>query len=117
MFIRNYMVNDLITTDEIRTLRSSAKTITMEIVDAIQQGKINQILPEAIHLKSRYLAQMTLDTVDNKIIEHLSLSRQDKRTDPADAETIANAVLGMGWSIMPSMLDKNVLHFLKFIKK
>jgi len=55
MFKGNYMVNDLITTDEIRTLRSSAKTITLEIVDAIQQGKINQILPEAIHLKSRYL--------------------------------------------------------------
>ncbi|MFA4935632.1 MAG: hypothetical protein WC568_07330 [Candidatus Methanoperedens sp.] len=110
------MVNDLITSDEIKTLRDGAVVITLEMCDAIKHGKTSQILAKPIHLKSGYLAQMTMDTVDNKIIEHLSVSKQYSKTDPADAEIIANAVLGVGWSIMPSMLDKNILHFLKFIK-
>lgn len=110
------MINDLITPDEIKNLRNSAVKITPEICEDIKHGKISQILPEAMHLKSGYMVQMTKDIVNNIIVEHISVSRQNNKTDPADAEHIANAILGTGWSTMPSMLNKNVLHFLKLIK-
>ncbi|MGB8217349.1 MAG: hypothetical protein WCE94_08610 [Candidatus Methanoperedens sp.] len=110
------MTNDLITPDEIKTLRSSAKVITLEMVDLFLQDSPVQILPEPIHLKSGYMVQMSKDTVANMVVEHISIYRQDGKTDPADAEHIANAILGEGRSSMPSMLDTNALHFLKLIK-
>lgn len=110
------MVNDLITPEEIKTLRSNAKTITPKTREAILQGKIGQFLSKAILLRSGYQVQMTMDAVDDTVIEHLSVSRPYNNTDPADAEIIATTVLGAGWFPMPSELNKNVLHFLKSVK-
>lgn len=52
--------DNLITLEEIKTLRAGAKTITPEIVvDMVAEGEIIPVVP--IELKSGYLISMTID--------------------------------------------------------
>lgn len=110
------MSNDnLITPEEIKTLRAGAKTITPEMVmEAVAEGKIIPIVP--IKLNIGYLASMTIDKLDGRTAEHLSISRQEGRTDPADAEIIAKSVIGEGWIMKGSALNRNVIHFIKIVE-
>ena len=110
------MSDNLITPEEIKMLRAGAKTITLErMMGAVAEGKIIPVLP--ITLKSGYKVSMTFDKLDGRTAEHLSVSGGG-RTDPADAEVIARAVIGDGWTMMKGRaLNKNVIHFIKIMEE
>lgn len=50
-------------------------------------------------------------------MEHLSVNNPNGVTDPAEAEHIAKEILGEGYFALGSMNLKNVLHFMKPVKK
>jgi hypothetical protein len=105
------MSSDLITLEEIKTLRAGAITITLKMVmDYVVERKVIPVIP--IILKSGYCVSMTIDMLRGRAVEHISISRMGEITDPADAEIIAKAVVGE-CAIQGSMFNKNVIHFLK----
>ncbi len=108
--------NDLITPEEIKTLRAGAKTITPEmVIDAVAEGKIIPVVP--ITLNSGYMASMTIDKLGGRTAEHLSISKKGGgRTDPADSEVIARAVIGERWTMKGSAFNRNVIHFIKIVE-
>ncbi len=110
------MSDNLITLEEIKTLRAGAKTITPEmVIDAVAEGNIIPVVP--IELKSGYRASMTIDKLDGRTAEHLSISKKgDGSTDPADAEIIASAVIGDGWIMKGSAFNRNVIHFIEIVE-
>lgn len=100
----------LITEAEIRTVRANAKTITFE--DAIKGTRI-EVKP--LILASGYKVSMTMnDAGTGRIMEHVSVYDRSGRTDPADAERIAAAVLGEGYILWGDgeLLNENK-HFIK----
>ena len=82
--------DNLITPEEIKTLRAGAKTITPEIV----MEAVSEIPVTPLMLNSGYKVSMTIDMLDGRTAEHLSVSKTDGNTDPVDAEIIAKAVIG-----------------------
>ncbi len=100
----------LITEAEIETLRANAKTITLE--DALR-GRRVEVKP--LILASGYEAIMTMnDAGTGRVIEHVSVYDRSGRTDPADAERIARAVLGEGYRVWgDGKLLKENKHFIK----
>ena len=87
------MTDYLITEAEIKTVRANAKTISFK--DALK-GSLIEVKP--LIIASGYKVSMTLNDADtNRIIEHVSVYNPSGRTDPADAERIAAAVLGEGY--------------------
>jgi len=110
------MSDNLITPEEIETLRAGAKTITPEMVmEALAEGKVVPVVP--LNLKSGYKVSMTIDKLDSRTVEHLLISRQEGRTDPADAEIIARAVIGDMYIMMGSAFNRNVIHFIKIVEE
>jgi hypothetical protein len=106
--------DNLITSEEIKTLRAGATIITPEMVmDYVVERKVIPIIP--IILKSGYCVSMTIDMLKGRAVEHISISRVGEITDPADAEIIAKAVIGE-CAVKGSMFNKNVIHFLKIVK-
>lgn len=109
------MPNDLITPEETKTLRDGAKTITPEMVmGAVSKREVVSVVP--LKLKSGYLVSMTFDKLDGRTAEHVSVSNPDSRTDPADAEIIATAIIGDRYSITQGRINKNNIHFIKSLK-
>lgn len=101
----------LITEAEIRKLRANAKTITFE--DALR-GRRVKVQP--LILASGYKVSMTLDSVGmGRVMDHVSVyDPAGRRTDPADAERIALAVLGEGYTVWgDGELLKENQHFIK----
>lgn len=100
----------LITEAEIKTVRANAKTVTFE--DAIKGTRI-EVKP--LILASGYKVSMTLnDAGTGRVIEHVSVYNPSGRTDPADAEIIAKAVLGEGYTVWgDGELLKENKHFIK----
>ena len=85
--------DNLITPEEIKTLRAGAKTITPEMVmEYMAERKVIPVNP--IILKSGYYISMTIDMLKGRAVEHISISKISETTDPADAEIIAKAVIG-----------------------
>jgi len=110
------MSDNLITPEEIETLRAGAKTITLErMMEAIAEGKVVPVVP--LHLKSGYMVSMTFDKLDGRTAERLSVSKQEGRTDPADAENIAKTVIGDMYIMMGSAFNRNVIHFIKIVEE
>ncbi|MFH0904495.1 MAG: hypothetical protein V1854_04825 [Methanobacteriota archaeon] len=110
------MSDNLITPEEIKTLRAGAKPITLErMMGAMAEGKIIPVIP--ITLNSGYMISMTIDKLDGRTAEHISISKQEGRTDPADAEVIARAVIGEGWIMKGSAFNRNVIHFIKIMEE
>ena len=108
------MYDNLITLEEIKMLRAGAKTITPEMVmEALAEGKVVPVVP--LHLKSGYMVSMTFDKLDSRTAEHVSVSGGG-RTDPADAEIIARAVIGDMYIMMGSAFNRNVIHFIKIVE-
>ncbi len=109
------MLSDLITPEEIKMLRAGAKTITPEMMmEAVLNRKLIPVIPIKLH--SGYLISMTIDKSISKIFEQVSVSRSGGYTDPADAEIIAKAVIGE-CEMMGSVLNKNVIHFIKIVEE
>lgn len=104
----------MLTQDEIKKVRDSAKIITFE--DA-QEGKIKIVEP--VPLSNGYQAGMTVNVLipPNPPVEHLSVSNTDGITDPAEAEHIALEILGKGYLSLGPINLKNVLHFVKPLEK
>ncbi len=97
--------DDLITEAEIKTLRANAKTV--------RGGDIVYVKP--LELASGYRVSMTNDDAGTgRTFEHVSVYNPSGRTDPADAERIARAVLGEGYSLFGGgvILTENK-HFIK----
>ena len=94
--------DNLITPEEIKTLRASAKTITRKTIIPITPVKLN----------SGYFVSMTIDMLNDMTVEHVSVSRGGGHTDPADAEIIVKAVIGK-CELWGSMFNKDVIHFIK----
>ena len=105
------MTGPLITEDEIKIVRANAKTITLE--EALRGPRI-EVKP--LIIASGYKVSMTMnDSGTNRIIEHVSVYNSSGRTDPADAEIIAKAVLGEGYMVWgDGELLKENKHFIKF---
>jgi len=103
----------LITEAEIKTLRANAKTITLEVALRGHIVKVNPLI-----LASRYKVSMTVNDVGTgRVMEHVSVYDPSGMTDPADAERIAVAVLGEGYTVWGGgELLKENKHFIK-IKK
>lgn len=102
--------NDLISGDEIKALRAKAAIFTHQ--DAME---MRFYLIKPMYLKSKYCVSLTIMQPPEckGQIEILSIGRSGK-PDPADAETIATAVLGSGYTSIDSMLPfENMVHFLK----
>lgn len=107
--------NELITPEEIKTLRDGAKTITYQtLIDALAKGKVVPVVP--LKLKSGYQISMTLDKIPPFTAEHISVYNPDGRTDPADAEIIARAVIGE-CTAREGMININNIHFIKILDK
>lgn len=104
-------IGDLITLEEVRTLRAGAKTITPEMVmEAVITGVAG------INLSSGYRVSMTIDLLAGRTTaEHIAVSKIGGITDPADAEIIAKAVIGE-CTMKGNMFNKNVIHFLKIVE-
>jgi hypothetical protein len=109
------MSDELITPEEIKMLRETAKTITFEIaMEYMAMGKIFPVTP--ITLKSGYMVSMTFNKLDGRTAEHISVYGLHG-TDPADAEIIAKTVCGSWDKTMRGMLNRNVIHFIKLVKE
>jgi len=108
------MTDNLITEAEIKTVRANAKTITFE--DALRGPRI-EVKP--LIIASGYKVSMTLDAAGTgMVIEHVSVYNPSGRTDPADAEIIAKAVLGEGYMVWgDGELLKENKHFMKIKKQ
>ncbi len=107
--------DNLITPEEIKTLRAGAITITPEMVmEYVVERKVISVKP--IILKSGYCISMTIDMLEGRAVEHISASRMGEITDPADAEIIAKAVIGE-CTIKGSMFHENVIHFIKIVEE
>ena len=114
------MTGDVLITDaEIKTLRAGAVTITME--DALKAlhviGKRKFVKP--LVLASGFKVSMSVnDLGTGRRAEHVSVYNRAGRTDPADAERIASAVLGEGYMVWGDgeLLEENK-HFIKLIQK
>lgn len=107
------MTDTLITEAEIKILRVNAKTITLE--DALRGPRV-KVTP--LILASGYKVSMSLnDAGTGRVIEHVSVyNPSGRRTDPADAEIIAAAVLGEGYSVLgDGELLKENKHFIKIV--
>lgn len=104
------MTDTLITDAEIKTLRTNAKTITLEGALSGQTIKVKPLI-----LASGYKVSMTMnDGGTGRVIEHVSVYDQAGRTDPADAEIIAKAVLGERYMVWgDGELLKENKHFIK----
>ncbi len=63
------------------------------------------------------MISMTIDKLDGRTAEHISISKQEGRTDPADAEVIAKTVIGDGWAMNGSAFNRNVIHFIKIVEE
>lgn len=106
--------DNLITPEEIKTLRAGAITITPEMVmEYVVERKAIPVTP--IILKSGYYISMTIDMLKGRAVEHISISKMGEIADPADAEIIAKAIIG-DCTIKGSMFNKNVIHFIKIGK-
>jgi hypothetical protein len=105
------MADDLITSQEIKTLRAGAKTISIAmVIEAVEKGEIIPVTP--LKLRSGYRVGMTFDEMDGMVFEHISVSSQEGQTDPADAEIIAKAVIGE-YNAEGGVFNENVIHFIK----
>ncbi len=104
----------MLTQDDIKKVRDSAKTITIE--DGLA-GRIKPVKP--VDLSNGYRAGMTINIMipPNSPMEHLSVHNPKGTTDTAEAEHIAKDILGEGYFALGPMNFKNVLHFMKPIKK
>ena len=104
------MTDNLITEAEIKTVRANAKTISFK--DALKGSRI-EVKP--LIIASGYKVSMSMDAAGTgRVIEHVSVYDPSGRTDPADAERIAAAVLGEGYRVWGDgeLLRENK-HFIK----
>lgn len=103
-------MENLITEDEIKRLRAGARTITVE--NGFQQ-KIHVVIP--MDLQSGYGVSLSIahESSLNCRMEILSVGSRQGPPDPADAERIAKAVLGDGYTFVGSLLSRRMAHFYK----
>lgn len=107
--------NDLISGEEIKALRTRAKTITMKDGLRIRmQGGVVPVIP--MDIKSGYGVSLTIidNPPDRKPLELFSVGARHGLPDPADSESIATAVLGKGYAPLPSLRPSSkMVHFFK----
>ncbi len=107
----------MLTEAEIKNIKEGAVTITLQ--DALQTlstEKIKIIKPTLLNngYKVGYSIELLQPGLD---VHHISVSNSKGVTDPAEAECIARDFLGDGYELIGSLNLKNVLHFIKFVKK
>lgn len=103
--------NDLILPEEIKALRACAKTITMKegLRLTMQQGFV-PIIPRPL-ISGFGVSMMIIDASEKNPIELVSVTYKGKKPDPADADHIALAVLGKGYT--PILMSKGMMHYFK----
>lgn len=107
----------LLTEDEIKKIKEGAVIITLQdVLTTLSTGRIKIIKPALLRCgyKVGYSIERIRPDLDG---HHISVSNSKGVTDPAEAECIANDFLGDGYKSIGSMNLKNVLHFMKFVKK
>lgn len=110
------MDNDLITTDEIKLLKTSPRHLSWkDIVPGI--GVNPPIKP--IKLKSGYMVSYTIDSIfkeKNVKIEHVIIGADGFEPDPVDADEIAQVILGECARAPPAWsLEEGRTHYIKLI--
>lgn len=108
--------NDLITAEEIKTLRTTAQARTLkitcmqDIVNLVTSGKLAVVIP--MPLKSGYCASFSVMEADKGgKIELLSVGSSGA-PDAADAESIARAVLGTDYKYLGNFTRTDMVHFI-----
>lgn len=106
----------MLTEDEIKKIKDGAVTISLQDALQLSKGNIKIIKPTLLNngYKVGYSIEMLRPDLGN---HHISVSNSNGVTDPAEAECIARDFLGEGYKLIGSMNLKNVLHFMKFVKK
>ena len=107
----------LLTEDEIKKIKEGVVIITLQdVLTTLSAGRIKIIKPTL--LSCGYRVGYSIERIGPDLdVHHISVSNSKGITDPAEAECIANDFLGDGYRSIGSMNLKNVLHFIKFVKK
>ena len=107
----------LLTEDEIKKIKEGVVIITLQdVLTTLSAGRIKIIKPTL--LSCGYRVGYSIERIGPDLdVHHISVSNSKGITDPAEAECIANDFLGDGYKSIGSMNLKNVLHFMKFVKK
>lgn len=104
-------MDDLITKEEIDTLRSKANTVTFEdVINGSEALKLVNI----VNLKSGYSVGLTNELYPTFNLEHLSINSIDE-IDAATFDCIAYSVLGSEYVYIGSIYCRGCHHYLKFV--
>jgi len=105
-------MEDLITQEEIDIIKS--RVVELSCFKSTTVSNIKPIIPYSI--KSGYKIGYSIDVFpDNKKFHHISISKINKSSDPADEEIIIEKILGKGYKKMGSFFNKDVTHYNKEI--
>ena len=113
------MTKAMLTEDEIRKIKEGAVIITLEsAMQAVATRRIKVIHPTLLNNGYKVGYSIEIELLEPGFeIHHISVSNSKGITDPADAECIARDFLGDGYKVLGSMHVKNVIHFIKSVKK
>jgi hypothetical protein len=98
---------ELITQEEIEKIKSN--------ITELSRHNMKTIIPYQI--KSEYKIVYSIDILPDKKQHHISISKLDKHSDPADEEEIITKLIGKGFTSMGSFFNKNVNHYIKEVKE
>lgn len=106
----------LITTDEIKHLKTSPRHLSWEDISPIT-GVMDPPI-QSVKLKSGYIVSYTIDSIfkeKNVKIEHVIIMAYGFEPDPADADKIAHTLLGKCVRAPPSWSQQGRMHYIKLI--
>lgn len=106
-----------LTKEEIKKIKDAAIIMTSEsVMQILATGKIKIVSPT--RLNNGYLVGYSITHLSSGIdVHHISVSNPRGLTDPAEAEHIAKDFLEGRYKSIGPMNLKNVLHFMKYVKK
>lgn len=105
-------MSELITKEEIAEIRRKVKLI--DIKKFMKYYPSSKYVPDITVLKSGYSVMISIipfPGTDNII--YLSTKNHRGDTDPADAEYICKATLGIGYEVLGEMTSKGLVGFMK----
>jgi len=104
------MERQMLTKEDIKKVWDSVQILSEEnVINNIVTGGLRPIL-----MNNGYRVTLSIDRLRKDLeLFHLSVSKSEGETDPADAEHIAKDILGEGYIYIGNMYHRNVLHFVK----